>query len=271
MCKEGYTDQQIADELQCNIKTVERNRKKLDIYKTGSGKLQDNLEDLSKEEKAQTLADKTFRQQKEYWHNVLVRSHKYDKLKSMYNKYDLKEFEDRWIDAHMSMDDLSPPEEDMIDLMIMYKMRLDDNQKSYTKAKSDLLAIEKEIAGRELDTENTRDLQLREMTIDLTGNIIQINKDTKDLTEKFEKIQRSLNQTREQREKSRNIGQDTFFKLVQGLQQKQQRIESGEYTERMREATAQSIKRFKQPHQFGDGSIEPIYLDGADFVKDQQE
>lgn len=268
--EKGMSDQEIADVLGCNRETVARHRKNKGLIKTGGGVLKPLIKKPDEvTDDYEELGDKTQAEQETHWRTVIRSSNRYPKLKDMFMPHELLEFEDKCIEYYIQMDDLTPTEQDMIELLIILKMRIDQNQKDYRKAQEIQLEYEEQIGTGVLDLDNTEHLQIYEMSISNSQNMIALNKDNKDLIEKVEKIQRAMNQTREQREKSKNVGQDTFFKLVKAMQSKRQRQESGSYTEKMKEATDQALIKMKKPHKFVNGVSEPIYLDGEDFKKDK--
>ena len=91
-------------------------------------------------------------------------------------------------------------------------------------------------------------------------------KKIKELTDKYLLLQKSLNQTREQREAKQKVGADTFLTLVRKFKEVKEREAMGEYNELMKLATKKKEVEFKEGHEFVDKSIEPILLDGSDFV-----
>jgi hypothetical protein len=204
----------------------------------------------------------------EYWINLLRGSMRYDRVVKMFTTEDLVYFEQQWAVYHMELDDMSAAEEDMLENLIIYKLRIDHNQKSLREAKDIETELRKSLAGRqlsELDLDDDNDRALNAAIMQNNDFIAALNKDLKELHGNFSSIQKDLNTTRAQRESKRNIGADTFMSLIKQFNDRDARKAIGEYNERMKIATIKKTKELKKPHTFMDGTVEPCFLDGADF------
>lgn len=260
----NWTDQKFADKFNVSVKTIRRFRKKIGASRSKSNDLimqskddilKSDLDDLGKIEALKTLFKGTKR---------------YIKLKSIMTQQDLEYFIDRWAVYSLEFEDMNVAEEEMLENMIVYKMRIDENRKDF----KDILIHEQQLREQlhgnmdsELDLENEQDRAYYELIQSNNKMKLELNKDLKDLVEKYEKIQRSMNATREQREQKTQIGSDTFLSVVKSHNDRDIRLESGKYNERMKMAIDKQLKEMKKPYVFADNEVCPIILDGEEVAK----
>jgi hypothetical protein len=145
------------------------------------------------------------------WKTHFKSTVKYKRLTKQYTSEDLEYFTEQWAYYHIQFENLTQTEEDSIDLLIDFKIRLENNRKQYKDLEIHEAQVREKLGNnmdQELDLENEEQRYLYEMLTSINKHRLDINKDVKELTEKYEKIQRSLNATREQREASTKIGGD---------------------------------------------------------------
>jgi len=267
--EQRLTDKAIAKEIGCSHQTVARLRKKEGIIKGVRGTI---ITSKPSNERKKILTEigpeeEKIEKLKEYFKNT----DRYHKICKHYLPEDVETFINQWVNYQLHTEDLTLAEEDSLELLIMYKIRIDANQKTMKEIEEKELQIKQQLIGRELDLEvNESDRWIWEMTNSLNATKQEVNKELKDLYDRYEKVQRSLNFTREQREAKRRIGGNTFLDLVRMMQDKERRKEIGDYNERMKIATQRQKDKLKRPHMFADGNYDAILLDGSDFIQKQE-
>lgn len=270
----GWTDSALADHFKLTPLTIAGYRKKMGLVKDVANNTiiengvvhkieaiaKPNLNELTTEEKTLHLLAQ--------WQEHFKKTNKYRRLSKQYTATDLEYFAEQWAYYHVQFENLTQTEEDSIDLLIDYKIRIENNRKQYRDIEMHEEEVREKLGNKvneELDLEDEDTRYLYEMMTSINKNRLDINKDLKELTEKYEKIQRSLNATREQREQHTRIGGDTFLSLVKMMNDEEKRKKIGEWNERFKLSTRQKLDRLKQDHQFDDGVVEPLIMDGADY------
>lgn len=257
----GKTDKWIANTHKRNLKTIRAIRAKLGIKKSGKGTVK-NLKDISGNT-MHTTADK-----QNYWRYQLVNSTRYLKLQTRLGETDLQYFVEMWSSYHVDVREMNTAEEDMLEVMICTKLRMDENDRAFKECKEREMELRAQLdaLGGELDMETETQRWLYEQTISLNKVAQEINKDYKELGIRYNESQRALNLSREQRENKKQIGADTFLTLIVQLTEAERRDEVGKFTERLKMSAEKRKREMKRPHTFMDGTQEPMLLDGADFV-----
>ncbi len=197
-------------------------------------------------------------------------SGRYKRVAKKLNKEDLEWFVEQWAVHYSELEDLNAAEEEMLEVMIMTKIRLEDNVAQIKQLKDREESILKQLnltPGQELDIDDEKQRYFFEVIQTNNKMAIDLNKDYKELTMQYEKIQRAMNSTREQRESYENIGADSFLTLVKQHNDRDIRKQSGLYNERMKLANENKKQDFKRPHLFADNNEQPILMDGADYKK----
>jgi hypothetical protein len=271
--EDKLSDQKVVDATGLDIQAVRRFRKEHLKIKKGGGQFKMLSPNTTKSAVKQEIireAEKPI-DKEIMWRTYFKTTPRYKRLQRTLTKMDLEEFIDQWVSMQTVMEDITPAEQDSLELMIIYKLRIDDNQKSIKEANDREEEIRAQVGARELNLENETDRMFFEM-INSTNRFKQeLNRDLKDLTDKYLALQKAMNQTREQRESKQKVGADTFLSLVRSFNDKEKRESMNKYNELMKMATQNQIKKFKQPHEFADKSQEPIILDGSDFIQKTKE
>lgn len=221
---------------------------------------------------AATAAEQPLKNQiktkRELLKNDFMQTDRYVKITKIYDKESLASFMEQWVDWHVQLKDVTPSEEDAIELAIMTKLRLQDNQEKYNKYNILLREMEEQLRTMNMtideSDEEQRTLHEKIQAADLIQ--LELNKDIKDLLDKFNNLQKSLNASRQQREASQRVGGDTFTSLVVMLTDRHRREDVERDEERWRIATENKIRKMKEPIQFEDGTEDPMILDGADYL-----
>lgn len=265
---DGMTDAAIAKELGRNEQTIKRCRDKLGLKKGGGGKLHPDAETISDENlNSIKVSDDDKRLT---WAAKFKLTSRYKKIKNALNDYEIEHFVSQWADYHVQFNDMQPSEEDMLEQLIMLQIRLDDNHRQRRQLQIYEEHLKEQFVDKldgELDLENEDDRRLHEMLMSNSRQGIDLNKDLKDLTEKYEKFQRAFAGTREQREQNNKVGGETFMTLLRDFNKREFRIKMGKANEYMKIAQKQQAEKMRKPHKFIDGSEEPILLDGNNFIK----
>lgn len=266
---EGKTDTEIAKILGRNHVTISRYRKKNGLKKTGRGKLVIDSDAVSKEsinKYVETTEDKI-----EHWKSYLKNSDRYKHIKKQYTDEDLDFFIEQWAVYHSELEELTPSEEDTIENLISLKIRMAHNRRHYKMSLENEEFILSHTDGnlRELDLEKESDRELYDIMMSNNRDQQELNKEYKTLLNEFNELQKSLNVTRQQREANQKIGADTFLTLIKEMNDRDKRKTIAKHNERMRIATENQTKKLKKNYNFADGKIEPMLLDGSDFIDDK--
>lgn len=266
----GWTDERIAKELGRSAAGIKKYRKKFGIIKQGtSGEVYLDAKRVHKDSinKSNVSEEKKI----ELWKKYFKASTHFRRLKKELTSEDLEFFADRWAEYHLQFDDLKPTEEAAIINLVTLDLRISDNRREYRELQEQEKSLRRQIGGRELgDLENEEDRLLFEM---VNGNNMakrECNKQSLEMTKNHDMILKGLNATREQREQHERIGTDTFPKLVKIFTDEEYRIKENEFNELMKVATRSKAKEYRKPYEFADGQIEPILLDGADFINKEK-
>lgn len=261
---EGKTDEWIAQQLPCNIKTVRKYRKDVGLVKAPGGSLSVDVERVKTDNIASSNLTETEKLQ--IWRNNFVLSFRYKRLKDVLSPRELNDFVEQWCQYHLQFEDMKVSEEDMLEQMLMIKIRIDDNNRQRRMLQLQEESLSQQMSDKTLDIENENDRRLNEMILANNESMTSLTRDIKDLWEKFNQYQKALNATREQREKKEQIGGDTFLSLVKMFNKERERKRAGEYNELVKKATQRKEEEFLKPHEFADGGVEPIILRGKDFI-----
>lgn len=260
------TDNEIAEYLGRSVNTIQKYRTTVGFVKTGRGKPVfdgNTIQRISKNEKAMSEGEKILE-----WKKAFKQGTRYKRLADELIFDDLDFFCDQWASYNHQMEDMKPAEEDTLEILITYQIRLRHNRKDYKSLQIAEERYRKELGDLftvQLDLESEDHRNLWEMIISNNNAKKELNKEFKDLTDKHDNLLKSLNVTREQREQQQKIGADTFLSLIKRLNDKEERAEIGKYNERMKFSTETQIKKLKEDYEFLDGTIEPVYLDGDDY------
>lgn len=197
-----------------------------------------------------------------------METERYKHKKTIYSGVNLDYYVDQWVSWIMQLKDITPSEEDSIDMVIMVKMRLEDNQREYDDYTAKLAELKVQLLALDMtiDTADVNQRILNEQIQSISFLRVELNKDTDKLMDKFNALQKGLNVSREQREKNQKIGGPTFLKLVKEMTDKHRRDEISEEEEYFRLSTLNKVEKMKVPIMFEDGMADPIILDGSDFA-----
>lgn len=269
---EGWTDEKIAEKLGRNIKSIRAARIKMGLSKSAAGTISPETKLKTEKKKVSALRTLSDDEKLNSWAKLLKRSSRYDRLVSILTDGELTFFVEQWAKLHVQFEDLSFTEEDTLEELIQYQIRLQDNTRQRKEVMDNEAQLRSELAGRslkELDLENEDERFLFEMIQSNNRVKTDLNKDFRELTDRYQSLLESLNATRKQREDKSRIGGDTFLSLVKQFNDADYRREVGRQEELLRLATNKQLEKLKQNHRFMDGNEEPIILDGADFVKEK--
>lgn len=266
---EKWTDEDIAKHLRRNIETIRKARSKLGLKKTSSGSLTADSRDLSVKDRK--IANKILSEYDKIsaWVSLLEKSIRYKRLQESLTEEELLFFVESWAKLHIQFEDISYTEEDTMEQLIMFQIRLQDNAKQRKISKEQLARLTKEVgelSTQQLDMENEAQHLLYESINSANRFLADLNKDFRELTLRYEALLKTLNATREQREANQKVGGDTFLSLIKTLNDAHKREEMGRQAELLRLSTEKQMSEMKKPHLFMDGEERPILLDGSDYI-----
>lgn len=269
---ENWSDERVAKQVGCNPKTVQRFRRDvLKIEKGGAGiKIPPGFGGSQRTSRfSVSEVDLLAQQNADKVKTAFKISKRYKRLVNQLNGSDLEFFLEQWVDYHIQLEDMNVAEEDQLEIMITHKIRIDDNSREFKAVQDHEVFLKRLLKGRgeeELDLENENDRFIFELIQSNGNRKSAINRELKELTERYEKAQRAMNATREQREAKRKVGADTFLSLVRMFQEKEAREKAGMQNERIRVAAEAQADKMKKAHKFADNTMEPLLLDGSDYI-----
>lgn len=272
----NQSDEVIGKHLGRNSQTVEKYRKKRGWFKTNN-KPQINIAGSSPDDKllndelnrhSKVSADKKFL----YWIESFKLTPTFRTIKDTMMDSDLEFFIEQWALYHVQLEDMTASEEDTLELLITLRLRLNNNQRALKQLQLQELDFQKEIDRLEnstIDVEHTEQNQLRAMIISNNKLQLELNKEYRELTDRYNDMQKLLNVTREQREQKQQVGGDTFLSLIRQFTDADRRREAGKYNELTKIAARRKLAELKMPHIFLDQTVEPIVMDGIDYLSKQ--
>lgn len=261
---EGLNDGEIAEKVGRSKMSVQAYRNSVGFKRVKKGQIKVDQAAMRKYKKEKTTDAENLKDLKDEF----KKTSRFMRLSDELIYDDLIFFSDQWCRYNLQMEDMKPAEEDTLEILITYQIRLRHNRKDYKNLQLAEERYQKQLGdvfNIELDLENESHRVIWEAIISNNNAKKELNKEFKDLTDKHDNLLKSLNVTREQREQQQKVGADTFLSLIKKLNDKDEREETGRYNERMRISTDTQIKRLKEDYEFLDGTVEPIYLDGNDF------
>ena len=263
------TDKEIGEKLGRNPQTIANHRKKMGIVKSAGGKVSHEKSQPKRVLNEDAEAMLTKAEVEEAWKIEFINSSRYKKLQETLTYDQLEYFTIMWGKYHAQFEDMTTTEEDTVELMIIAKIRIDENSRQYTEClevertlreKMDSTAIE------ELDLENEADRFLFQMVESNNKIKLELNKDMKELNSQYNRWLESLDASRYQRETKQKIGGDTFMGLVRKMTDRKRRKSAGVFAERLKASTQKKMEDLTQPHEFDNHEISPIIMDGQDYM-----
>lgn len=271
LIQDGKSDQEIADTIGRNIQVVRKYRKnKLSIIKGSKGVI--NLERTGDQVKTVIAkGDKSREEKIVLLKKAFLSTSRYKKITEKFLPKDHDRLAEMWAKHQIDMPDLKTAEEDMLELLIIYTMRVEQNQKDFTDCQLEEERLRNELGTnssiQEMDLEDESKRFIYEMITSLSGRRQEINKELQILSKNLDEIQKNLSISRQQREERQSVGRETFLSIINMLTDESARDKVGKYNELMKLAAEKKEKEFKESHKFMDGVEEPILLDGNDYVK----
>jgi hypothetical protein len=263
------SDSEIAKQLAISVATVRKIRTtQLGIEKNTSGRVLSSPNFTSGLKDAKLGDYESDVDKRAALYDAFRASFRYQQVLQKYNQVSVENFINKWIDYQIQLPDMNVAEEDMLESMIDLKFRMDDNQKSVKNMRDQQNTILVEIKKNEpLDVLDPNHRALLEMSQSIEEKLTLINKDYKELIDKLNTIQKSLNMSREQREDQQKVGGDTFLKLIKELNDRETRQKIGDRGELLKLATANKVDKMKRPITFDDGTRDPILMSGKNAQK----
>jgi transposase-like protein len=272
--EDKLTDVEIAQKLGVSVFTVIKWRTKLGLKKNAK------KENIKKPEVVGLLTKESINksnlddeQKIDAWKKYFKTTQRYKRLAKELTQEDLAVFVDYWGSFSLQFDDMKASEEQQLEVLISYIIRLSHNRRSYKDAQINERELRSSLGGanvQDLDLEDEKHRFVWEAIISNNQAIERLNKEFVDLTSQYESLLENLNATRRQRDEAGNISSETFVNLVKTLNDREKRLKAGKYTELMKHSTTKKIEQFKKPYAFSQGA-EPIILDGSDYIKKDKE
>jgi len=260
------TDKEIAQALNCSIKTVERYRKSIGMQKNAT---KDPV--VLIEQKKDFINRDLF----DFQVRSFETSPRGIRIKEQLPKKDWAIFCEEWANYKLQLEDLTHTEQNTVEQIIFLKLRTDKNQKEYYDAVNlrDRLMEENGISDvKDLDLTDPKQAEVYQKIFNASIRTTDLNKEYKELLDKLVKLNETLNATRRQREEKGKVGGDTFFSLCKKFESTQVREKEGRMAELLKISMHNNTNNLRNAVEFLDGEHAPQLLDSETIklTRDQQ-
>lgn len=258
------TDAEIAEQIGCSIKTVERYRKTIGVMKNATKKPAILIEQ-HRHQNNRDAFDLQLR--------LFESSPRGIRIKKQLPEYDWQIFSEEWANYVIQLEDLTHTEQNTVEQLIFLKLRIDKNQKDYYDAMRirDTLMNDNAIADiKDLDLTDPKQAEAYQKILNASLRATDLNKEYKDLLEKSTKLNETLNATRRQREEKGKVGGDTFFSLCKKFESTQTREREGRMAELLKISMENKKEEMRNAIQFMDGEYAPQLLDSETIKKTEE-
>ena len=258
------TDAEIAEQIGCSIKTVERYRKTIGVMKNATKKPAILIEQ-HRHQNNRDAFDLQLR--------LFESSPRGIRIKKQLPEYDWQIFSEEWANYVIQLEDLTHTEQNTVEQLIFLKLRIDKNQKDYYDAMRirDTLMNDNAIADiKDLDLTDPKQAEAYQKILNASLRATDLNKEYKDLLEKSTKLNETLNATRRQREEKGKVGGDTFFSLCKKFESTQTREKEGRMAELLKISMENKKEEMRNAIQFMDGEYAPQLLDSETIKKTEE-
>lgn len=261
------SDEEMAEHLKRDLRTIVRNRRKVGINKRNAGKVvKKNLDPYSE---VALHASKTLNedQRKSFFKTQLTNSLYYDSLKSQFTKDEVDFYLEEWASLCVQFEDIVATEKRQIDEFI--KTEILDNRilRNIKITEEAILSMQHEIIEFRQKNDMTdeevqeRDMQLMSMVRAMSSQCGAMSKDHDKLSETKGKLLNQLNARRVDRIDQLKRAGTTFIGLVTLLKDRKVREDQGRYIELMKLAKDKKKAEWNKPIRFDDGTMDCILLD----------
>lgn len=277
------SDQEIADKLNRDIKTVRKVRSKLGISKGGkhniSKTLQKKIQNKERVNKnvlliTQKQKDET---RKEFFTRELKNSLYYDNLRQQFTEDELKFYMEEWASLCLQFEDVLATEKRQIDELIKSEIIANRILRNIQLTEEHIQELQKEVESfREmhdmnLEESQKRDEQLIFLIKSMAAQSAAMTNDYQKNQEARNKLFENLNGRRKDRIDQLKKSGVTFAGIVQALRDRETRAIQGKHMELVKLAKERKMAEFRKPIIFPDGSKSPILLDSQSVLDKENE
>jgi len=283
--RQGWSDPKIRDafkqefDYEWSIQTIRRNRKKLGLVKNKAGDINvefDRRPVLSVPPPGLKDVEKAswFREQ-------FKKSHLYGELKEQFHINEVIIYLEEYGNVCCQFEDIVTSEFFQIDDYLKHRILISKQLKLMKSLELEIDQISEWITAHpftmeELDLDKEIRAELSKARIEkhrVLDSLHHSMKATNDRYDKLvaerQKIMSNLAATRKDRQDELRGGKATFFELVIKLQSSsKEREKQGRYAKLTKLAAKDIAKRFRQPVQFPDNTMQPIILDSETSFED---
>jgi predicted RNase H-like nuclease (RuvC/YqgF family) len=264
------TDPELAKHLDCHVRTIENNRAKMGLTKSHNS-FQEGEAEVPDHPK---WSDEQSQEKKElinyHTKNFMVSARAERIRQQLPSSSDYNFFVEEWVSFQMQLEDLKHSEENIVEQIIFYKIRMYSNQKQVSNQQKVIdSALEKcEKPYERLNHEDDAYVTI----VQAENKIMDLNKEFRELSEKSERLYQSLNTTRQQREKSGAVGADTFFKLIKKFENKKTRMKEGRMAGLINQSTNKKQDQMREVIEFTDGEFDSQLIDAEtmEYKEDEE-
>jgi CheY-like chemotaxis protein len=260
------TDEQLAKDLNRDMRTIKTARRRLGINKTHSGKIQSV--DSTKNDALPIGQRLTEAQRKEFFKTHLTNSLYYENLKSQFTSQELDFYLEEWSGLCLQFEDILATEKRQIDEYIKAQIMGNRMLRSIKIAEEEIekLTVEVENFRKSKDMATDDDAQEKDFILmnllrtmhsqcQMMANDYQKNVDLKN------KILADLNSRRRDRIEQIVKKGTTFLGIVQAFRDRNTRETQGRHIELLRLAKEKKRENWNKPMLFPDGTKDCILMD----------
>lgn len=247
------TQEEIAKQIGCSTESIRKYYRKFDKENS------DTVAARDKQAKA-VLGDHVTDVPK-FFRDELLNSERGKTLRKTLIDEHWEFFVEQWVNYCLQLPNLTHSEMNTIEQLIMLKIAIVTNRETHKQNLESKKAFLLNLDISKLDVDDEDDQAKIIMAQQFDTTIIDLNRDYKDLLERYVQIDKSMNMTREQREKSGKIGGDTFFSLVKKFEDKLTQRKEGRMAEIFKIAKEKKNDDLRKNIQYMDGDIKPQLLD----------
>ena len=272
------TDQQIAKDLGCRVVTVANNRRKMGVYKSRGGEIQNDPESSDSSKAALSQSGMTEAEKKEFFKTQLVNSLYYKNLKKQLSEEEIDYYLQEWGALCVQFQDIVATEKRQIDELI--KTYILDNRilRNIKVAEDEIERLQEEVQelrdNRDIenDTEaQERDERIIELINTLSGQSKSMAKDHDQLVQQKNRLLGELHGRRKDRLDQIEKSGRTFASMVQAFHDEEVRQTQGRHAELVKMSRQKKQKDFRKKSSYPDGSVDNILLDENSETEEQGE
>jgi CheY-like chemotaxis protein len=272
------TDEEMAEYLKRDVRTIASARKKLGIKKTRGGKVE-NYETKTSNKNIVLQASQrlTEDQRKEFFKTQLTNSLYYQNLKDQFTKEEIDFYLEEWSSLCVQFEDIVATEKRQIDELIkaeimgnriLRNVKITEEQITLLQEEVDLLRKTHEMEDDEAAQE--RDIQLMNMIRTFAAQSQVMSNDYQKNVALKNNLLNELNARRRDRVDQITKRGTTFLGLVESFREREMRENQGRHTELVRMAKEKKRSEWRKPTTFADATQDCVLMDEYSIIPEKE-